>query len=316
MDGVGIKRALEIGAVGGLAVLYVCAVGMVGSFNDRQVVTGWLTLGDLVLWLPVVAAGFVAGGRPKRVPTPSAGAVVVDGVIAGVGSSITAIVSISIVIWIGVEGVRGVTGGRVPGSARHPDVPSLHHVRAPDLRDRVGGPRGGGCRAPSAAGVGPAGAGGGLRGRGGDGTAPAHRAHGDERTRPEFEVALRPHRGRAHADRGDPHVRDRGRGDRGVRPIPRTRTDPAACRRERTREPTMPCSDHAETARPVGRRDRAGDPGGAAAVRRIHRLRRPGLRGDRPALGAGPQHHRGQCGAAPPGASSCSTRSVRTPRRC
>ena len=108
MDGAGIKRALRIGAVGGIAVLYVCAVGMVGSFNDRNVVTGWLTLGDLVLWLPVVAAGFVAGGRPKRVPTPSPGAVVIDGVVAGVGSSVTAIVSISIVVWIGVEAVRGV----------------------------------------------------------------------------------------------------------------------------------------------------------------------------------------------------------------
>jgi branched-chain amino acid transport system permease protein len=61
-----------------------------------------------VLWLPVVAAGFVAGGRPKRVPKPSNGAVFIDGVVAGVGSSVTAIVSISIVVWIGVEAVRGV----------------------------------------------------------------------------------------------------------------------------------------------------------------------------------------------------------------
>ena len=73
MDGVGIKRALRIGAVGGLAVLYVCAVGMVGSFNDRQVVTGWLTLGDLVLWLPVVAAASSPGAGPSASPRPPPG---------------------------------------------------------------------------------------------------------------------------------------------------------------------------------------------------------------------------------------------------
>ena len=118
----------------------------------------------------------------------------------------------------------------------------------------------------------------------------------------EFEVALRPHRGRAHADRGDHHLAIAAAAIVGVdRYRQRERTKPSVEVKEETRGDDPVFGSRSKPPRPVGCRGRPGDPCGAAGVRRIHRLRRPGLRGDRSAPGAGPQHHRGQRGAAPPG---------------
>jgi branched-chain amino acid transport system permease protein len=106
-----LRRSMRTGAVAGLGVLYVCAVGMVGSFNDRNLVAGRLSLGDVVLWLPVVAAGFVAtrAGKVMGQRGPSGvGPTLASGALAGAASSVVAVVSIAVVLWIDVQAVRGV----------------------------------------------------------------------------------------------------------------------------------------------------------------------------------------------------------------
>jgi branched-chain amino acid transport system permease protein len=111
MDRTIIRRSVRTGAVGGLGVLYVCAVGMVGSFNDRNLVAGRLSLGDVVLWLPVFAAGFVAtrtGKTMDRHGPSGAGPTLATGALAGAASAVVAVSSIAVVLWIDVQAVRGV----------------------------------------------------------------------------------------------------------------------------------------------------------------------------------------------------------------
>ncbi len=57
-------RILRYGAIGGLALAFVAAIGMLEAFDDRHVIEGLLSLGYLAMaWLPI-AFGYLAAKEP------------------------------------------------------------------------------------------------------------------------------------------------------------------------------------------------------------------------------------------------------------
>ncbi|HEY7452422.1 MAG TPA: branched-chain amino acid ABC transporter permease [Candidatus Limnocylindria bacterium] len=63
MDRVILRRALTGGVVAGVSMLYLAAVGLVESFTDREIITGFLTLGRLILLAPPLIVGYWLAGR-------------------------------------------------------------------------------------------------------------------------------------------------------------------------------------------------------------------------------------------------------------
>lgn len=51
--------------IAGIIVVYTSAVGMVETFNEREVVRDWLTLGQIILFAPAIIAGYVTARRAK-----------------------------------------------------------------------------------------------------------------------------------------------------------------------------------------------------------------------------------------------------------
>ena len=58
-------RGLNIGLVAGVVLLYLCLVGLVEAFKDRNVVTGSITLGQVMLLVVPLIAGYRAA-LPRR----------------------------------------------------------------------------------------------------------------------------------------------------------------------------------------------------------------------------------------------------------
>ena len=77
-----LRRAVSTGLIAGVAMLYLAAVGLVESFIDREVITGYLTLGRLFLLAPPLLAGFAVSRRVESVPR-QLGAGLVVGTAAG-----------------------------------------------------------------------------------------------------------------------------------------------------------------------------------------------------------------------------------------
>src|SRR5437762_5215483 len=63
-----LRRVATIGAVAAVALLYLCMVGLIEAFKDRNVVTGLITLGAVML----LAVPLVAGYRAALVPRDAA----------------------------------------------------------------------------------------------------------------------------------------------------------------------------------------------------------------------------------------------------
>jgi hypothetical protein len=83
LDRVLFRRAMNAGLVAGVAMLYLCAVGLVEAFVEREVVTGYLTLGRLMLFAPPLMAGFWIGGK-----VTGASRQVASGLVTGLGAGI------------------------------------------------------------------------------------------------------------------------------------------------------------------------------------------------------------------------------------
>lgn len=105
------SRIVRTGLTGGAAILYVCAVGMVGDFSTRNLVSTEVTLGKVLLWIPMVAAGYAAA-RPRRRaegPVPLGGVeAVAAGLVAGLAGGLLVAAGIGVVVLIGRDVVRNV----------------------------------------------------------------------------------------------------------------------------------------------------------------------------------------------------------------
>ncbi|MEZ4615022.1 MAG: hypothetical protein R2867_05840 [Caldilineaceae bacterium] len=65
-----IRRSLPIwisaGLLAGLAIVYTGAVGMIVAFSKREVISDTLTLGQILLFLPVIVASYTVASRTAR----------------------------------------------------------------------------------------------------------------------------------------------------------------------------------------------------------------------------------------------------------
>ena len=81
------RRATRAGLIGGVAVVYLCLVGMIEKFEVRHLIGGSVTLGKVLLALPPLLAGYLAT-RPRlvagQVKQPAPAAAVVAGLVGGV----------------------------------------------------------------------------------------------------------------------------------------------------------------------------------------------------------------------------------------
>jgi branched-chain amino acid transport system permease protein len=59
-----LRDAISSGLITGTVMIYLVSVGIADAFAEREVVTGYLTLGRLMLALPPLAVGYMVAGRP------------------------------------------------------------------------------------------------------------------------------------------------------------------------------------------------------------------------------------------------------------
>jgi branched-chain amino acid transport system permease protein len=85
-----LRRAARAGLVGGAAMVYLALSGMIEKFDSRHLVGSLVTLGNLLLALPPLLAGYLAtrprvvGGRSEQpVPRTAVSAGLVSGAVAG-----------------------------------------------------------------------------------------------------------------------------------------------------------------------------------------------------------------------------------------
>jgi branched-chain amino acid transport system permease protein len=76
-----LRDAASSGLITGTVMIYLVAVGIADAFAEREVVTGYLTLGRLMLALPPLAVGYMVAGRP--LPNPQR---IVHALVAGLAA--------------------------------------------------------------------------------------------------------------------------------------------------------------------------------------------------------------------------------------
>jgi len=76
-----IRRAIQIGLLFGVIATSLSAIGMVQAFNERDIISGVLTFGQVLLFSTAIIAGYAAY-RPDE--NPKAGSALASGLIAGI----------------------------------------------------------------------------------------------------------------------------------------------------------------------------------------------------------------------------------------
>jgi branched-chain amino acid transport system permease protein len=84
MNAMNWRRVIRIGLLLGVVVLTTSMIGMVETFDERDLIEGLLTLGQVLLFAPALYAGFVATGKEPRAPGPS----LLAGLLAGLATAV------------------------------------------------------------------------------------------------------------------------------------------------------------------------------------------------------------------------------------
>lgn len=83
------SKLLQYGLICGIGMLYVSLVGMVQTFHDRDIVSGWLSLGRALLVVISLGMGFIAA---RKLSNNNLGKVLISGVVTGlIGAIMVAI---------------------------------------------------------------------------------------------------------------------------------------------------------------------------------------------------------------------------------
>ena len=82
-----IGKAVRYGLIAGLVAASVSAIGMVETFNERDIITDILTLGQVLLYSTPIIAGYLAI-RTDDDQQLSAGPALVNGVVAGLMTAV------------------------------------------------------------------------------------------------------------------------------------------------------------------------------------------------------------------------------------
>jgi len=77
----------QIGLIAGIVALYTCAVGMVETFNDREVVRDAFTLGQVLLFAPPIIAAFYVASRTRKQGVTNPATHITNGVIIGAAAA-------------------------------------------------------------------------------------------------------------------------------------------------------------------------------------------------------------------------------------
>ena len=85
MNTINWRRVIQVGLIMGVVVLMASVIGMVQTFDERDMIEGLLTLGQLLLFAPAFYGGFlVAGKDERRAPVPTLLAGLLAGALAAV----------------------------------------------------------------------------------------------------------------------------------------------------------------------------------------------------------------------------------------
>lgn len=88
MSGIDWRRTIRIGLLLGVVVLVASVIGMVQKFNERSLIVGVLTLGQLLLYIPALFAGYQVGGKQDHAPWAPA---LISGLVAGLFTALPVI---------------------------------------------------------------------------------------------------------------------------------------------------------------------------------------------------------------------------------
>jgi branched-chain amino acid transport system permease protein len=81
-----LRSTAVLGLISGIILIYLCLVGIVEAFADRNVVTNVFTLGRVMLALPPLVVGYVAAGRLQH--RSGAGRIVAGGLAGVIGGAL------------------------------------------------------------------------------------------------------------------------------------------------------------------------------------------------------------------------------------
>ena len=97
------RAVLAIGLIAGIVPLYTGMVGMVEVFDSRSIVSGWVTMGQILIYVPAIFAGYLVMRRARGVD--QAGAGVAYGLAAG---ALAALPSVALVLFYRLLAAGGV----------------------------------------------------------------------------------------------------------------------------------------------------------------------------------------------------------------
>ncbi|MDX1613321.1 MAG: hypothetical protein R3300_03365 [Candidatus Promineifilaceae bacterium] len=97
-----LRYAIRIGLLFGVIALSVSAIGMVETFNERDIITGVLTMGQMLLFSVPLVAGYFAGR--EQAGHAAVGPALAEGLIAGLVTAVPILLLIALtLVWTNIR---------------------------------------------------------------------------------------------------------------------------------------------------------------------------------------------------------------------